>query len=209
MSNQEVILEVKGASKLFGEKMIFNQIDFLAKRGEIHGIVGPSGSGKTTFLRCLCGLETFDSGTMSVNGNQSETAQRIGLVFQDFQLFPHLTVIENLMLVPVKKKQMTREQAAVKAQEWLEMLGIEGQTSQYPASLSGGQKQRVAIARALMLSPEVLCYDEPTSALDVESRNQVGQIMQLIQQQGMTQIIVTHDVAFTNEYCHQIFDFNK
>lgn len=209
MSNQEVILEVKGASKLFGEKMIFNQIDFLAKRGEIHGIVGPSGSGKTTFLRCLCGLETFDSGTMSVNGNQSETAQRIGLVFQDFQLFPHLTVIENLMLVPVKKKQMTREQAAVKAQEWLEMLGIEGQSSQYPTSLSGGQKQRVAIARALMLSPKVLCYDEPTSALDVESRNQVGQIMQLIQQQGMTQIIVTHDVAFTNEYCHQIFDFNK
>lgn len=209
MSNQEVILEVKGASKLFGEKMIFNQIDFRAKRGEIHGIVGPSGSGKTTFLRCLCGLETFDSGTMSVNGTQSETAQRIGLVFQDFQLFPHLRVIENLMLVPVKKKQMTREQAAVKAQEWLEMLGIEGQTSQYPASLSGGQKQRVAIARALMLSPEVLCYDEPTSALDVESRNQVGQIMQLIQQQGMTQIIVTHDVAFTNEYCHQIFDFNK
>ncbi|MDT2823205.1 amino acid ABC transporter ATP-binding protein [Vagococcus lutrae] len=203
------MLEVKGASKLFGEKMIFNQIDFLAKRGEIHGIVGPSGSGKTTFLRCLCGLETFDSGTMSVNGNQSETAQRIGLVFQDFQLFPHLTVIENLMLVPVKKKQMTREQAAVKAQEWLEMLGIEGQSSQYPTSLSGGQKQRVAIARALMLSPKVLCYDEPTSALDVESRNQVGQIMQLIQQQGMTQIIVTHDVAFTNEYCHQIFDFNK
>ena len=163
--------------------------------------MGPSGGGKTTLLRMLAGLETIDSGQIFYNGeplalNELEKRSLLGFVFQDFQLFPHLSVLENLTLSPVKAMGMTKEAAEVKARGLLDQLGLSGHVDAYPYSLSGGQKQRVALARAMMIDPEIIGYDEPTSALDPELRLEVEKLILQNRELGMTQIVVTHDLQF-------------
>ena len=178
--------------------------------GSILAIVGPSGGGKTTLLRTLAGLETADSGTFLLNGkafdptNTKDQEQVVGVVFQDFQLFPHLSVRDNITLAP---KMVLKESAEVyneKANHLAEQLGIESLLDQYPFQLSGGQKQRLAIARAMAMDPEVLAYDEPTSALDPELRQQVEQLILNLKKEGITQIVVTHDLVFAENIADNI-----
>lgn len=195
-------LEVKELRKSYGDYLVLDQISFTVRSGEIVCLRGKSGEGKTTLLRCLNRLERPDSGQILINGADimvekkgQSVAEQIGMVFQNFNLFPHLSVRENLMLAPRLLKQ---EENAMKcrADELLMRLGIEDKAEQYPFQLSGGQKQRVAIARACMLSPEVLCFDEPTSALDRESMEGIRRIMLDLSGQGMIILLVTHDEAF-------------
>ena len=197
------------------EHYTLDDLSFHVKQGEWLSIIGHNGSGKSTTVRLIDGLLAAESGQIFVEGellteeNVWNIRHKIGMVFQNPDNQFVGATVEDDVAFGLENKGIPLEEMQARVKEALELVGMSAFADREPARLSGGQKQRVAIARALMLSPEVLCYDEPTSALDVESRNQVGQIMQLIQQQGMTQIIVTHDVAFANEYCHQIFDFNK
>ena len=172
-------------------------------------IVGPSGGGKTTLLRMLAGLETIDSGEIFYNGeslplDELEKRHLLGFVFQDFQLFPHLTVLENLVLSPIKTMNMEKNDAEKKAIELLEKLGLEKQINNYPMSLSGGQKQRVALARAMMINPKIIGYDEPTSALDPELRLEVEKLILKNRELGITQIVVTHDLQFAENIADSI-----
>lgn len=167
------MLELRNLSKRFEDKQIFSNYDLVIPEGKIVAIVGQSGGGKTTLLRMLAGLETIDSGTLMYNGQElplEELGKRhlLGFVFQDFQLFPHLSVLENLVLSPMKTQNMLRSEAEDKALKLLDTLGLANHANAYPFSLSGGQKQRVALARAMMIDPEIIGYDEPTSALDPE-----------------------------------------
>ena len=176
-------------------------INLLVPEKQIVAIVGPSGGGKTTLLRMLAGLETIDSGQIVYNGENLpldalEKRNLLGFVFQDFQLFPHLSVMENLILSPIKTMNVTKEEASKKAMSLLERLGLEQHADAYPFSLSGGQKQRVALARAMMIDPEIIGYDEPTSALDPELRLEVEKLILQNRELGMTQIVVTHDIPF-------------
>ena len=169
------MLELKNISKRFGEKQIISDLNLKVPEKQILAIVGPSGGGKTTLLRMLAGLETIDSGDIIYNGeelplDELEKRNLLGFVFQDFQLFPHLTVLENLTLSPIKTKNVAKEDAEKKAISLLNRLGLAEHVNAYPYSLSGGQKQRVALARAMMIDPEIIGYDEPTSALDPESQ---------------------------------------
>ncbi len=195
------MLELKQISKRFGDKQILSDFNLLVPEKQIVAIVGPSGGGKTTLLRMLAGLETIDSGQVSYNGENLpldalEKRNLLGFVFQDFQLFPHLSVLENLILSPIKTMNVTREEASKKAMNLLERLGLENHADAYPFSLSGGQKQRVALARAMMIDPEIIGYDEPTSALDPELRLEVEKLILQNRELGMTQIVVTHDIPF-------------
>ena len=195
------MLELKQISKRFGDKQILSDFNLLVPEKQIVAIVGPSGGGKTTLLRMLAGLETIDSGQIIYNGENLpldalEKRYLLGFVFQDFQLFPHLSVMENLILSPVKTMNVTKEEASKKAMSLLERLGLEQHADAYPFSLSGGQKQRVALARAMMIDPEIIGYDEPTSALDPELRLEVEKLILQNRELGMTQIVVTHDIPF-------------
>lgn len=195
------MLELKQISKRFGDKQILSDFNLLVPEKQIVAIVGPSGGGKTTLLRMLAGLETIDSGQIIYNGENLsldalEKRNLLGFVFQDFQLFPHLSVMENLILSPVKTMNVTKEEASKKAMSLLERLGLEQHADAYPFSLSGGQKQRVALARAMMIDPEIIGYDEPTSALDSELRLEVEKLILQNRELGMTQIVVTHDIPF-------------
>ena len=195
------MLELKQISKRFGDKQILSDFNLLVPEKQIVAIVGPSGGGKTTLLRMLAGLETIDSGQIIYNGENLpldalEKRNLLGFVFQDFQLFPHLSVMENLILSPVKTMNVTKEEASKKAMSLLERLGLEQHADAYPFSLSGGQKQRVALARAMMIDPEIIGYDEPTSALDPELRLEVEKLILQNRELGMTQIVVTHDIPF-------------
>lgn len=195
------MLELKQISKRFGDKQILSDFNLLVPEKQIVAIVGPSGGGKTTLLRMLAGLETIDSGQIIYNGENLplvalEKRNLLGFVFQDFQLFPHLSVMENLILSPVKTMNVTKEEASKKAMSLLERLGLEQHADAYPFSLSGGQKQRVALARAMMINPEIIGYDEPTSALDSELRLEVEKLILQNRELGMTQIVVTHDIPF-------------
>ncbi len=203
------MLELKNLSKRFGDKQIFSDYNLLIPEGQIVAIVGQSGGGKTTLLRMLAGLETIDSGQIIYNGeelslDELEKRNLLGFVFQDFQLFPHLSVLENLILSPLKTMGMTPEQAKTKAQKLLEKLGLENHASAYPFSLSGGQKQRVALARAMMIDPKIIGYDEPTSALDPELRKEVENLILKNRTSGITQIVVTHDMQFAENIADQI-----
>ena len=176
---------------------------------EILAIVGPSGGGKTTLLRMLAGLETIDSGEIYYNGNlvpldELEKRPLLGFVFQDFQLFPHLSVLDNLTLSPVKMMGMSKDDAEEKARNLLVRLGLDEHADVYPYSLSGGQKQRVALARAMMIDPEIIGYDEPTSALDPALRLEVEKLILQNRELGMTQIIVTHDLPFAENIADQL-----
>lgn len=195
------MLELKQISKRFGDKQILSDFNLLVPEKQIVAIVGPSGGGKTTLLRMLAGLETIDSGQIIYNGENLpldalEKRSLLGFVFQDFQLFPHLSVMENLILSPIKTMNVTKEEATKKAMSLLERLGLENHADAYSFSLSGGQKQRVALARAMMIDPEIIGYDEPTSALDPELRLEVEKLILQNRELGMTQIVVTHDIPF-------------
>lgn len=199
------MLEVKNLKKSFGNRLILNNVSFTVKDGEILTIVGPSGAGKTTLLRCITGLESADSGQFLIDGKQFdpeslEPEQTVmGVVFQDFNLFPHLSVLENITLAPTMVLKQSNEEAIANAQKLLQQLGLKNKGNLYPFQLSGGQKQRVAIARALAMKPKILCYDEPTSALDPNLRDEVAQLLLGLKKQGMTQLVVTHDMDFAQQ----------
>lgn len=204
------MLELKAINKSFGDKKVIDQLDLVIPNGSILAIVGPSGGGKTTLLRTLAGLETADSGTFLLNGepfdpaNTKNQEQVVGVVFQDFQLFPHLSVRDNITLAPKMVLKETADVYNQKAEHLAQQLGIESLLDQYPFQLSGGQKQRLAIARAMAMDPEVLAYDEPTSALDPELRQQVEQLILNLKEQGITQIVVTHDLVFAENIADNI-----
>lgn len=216
-----MVLLVENLSKSFGNNEVFHDISFSVNIGEIVCIRGKSGEGKTTLLRCLTSLETADKGSIKINNmylckednNNIKYAQKnelqairqeIGLVFQNFNLFPHMNVMENLMEAPLFLKNDTRENIKSRAEELLKSLELEGKEDSYPFQLSGGQQQRVAIARACMLNPSVLCFDEPTSALDDQTRGQISKIIKYLSSEGIAIIIVTHDNAFADEIAHRI-----
>ena len=203
------MLELRNINKSFAGKQILTNFSLSIPEKQILAIVGPSGGGKTTLLRMLAGLETIDSGEIYYNGeslaiDELEKRNLLGFVFQDFQLFPHLSVLENLTLSPIKTMNMDKEAAEKKARVLLEQLGLAGHADAYPFSLSGGQKQRVALARAMMIDPEIIGYDEPTSALDPELRLEVEKLILQNKERGMTQIVVTHDLQFAENIADQI-----
>ena len=203
------MLELRNINKAFGGKQILTNFSLSIPEKQILAIVGPSGGGKTTLLRMLAGLETIDSGEIYYNGeslaiDELEKRNLLGFVFQDFQLFPHLSVLENLTLSPIKTMSMEKEVAEKKASGLLEQLGLAGHADAFPFSLSGGQKQRVALARAMMINPEIIGYDEPTSALDPELRLEVEKLILQNKERGMTQIVVTHDLQFAENIADQI-----
>ena len=207
------MLELKNISKQFGQKKIFDHFNLTVEDGKILSLVGPSGGGKTTLLRMLAGLEKIDSGEIIHNGevvpiDHLETLNLLGFVFQDFQLFPHLSVLDNLILSPVKTMGMTKETAKEKAVTLLQRLGLGEYADAYPYSLSGGQKQRVALARAMMIDPQIIGYDEPTSALDPELRQEVEKLILQNHEAGMTQIVVTHDLQFAESISDYILKIN-
>lgn len=206
------MLEIKGLSKAFGKKQVINQLDLEIPTGSILTVVGPSGGGKTTFLRILAGLEKADAGAFVLDGKSftpeqlKEEEQIVGVVFQDFQLFPHLTVFENITLAP---KLVLKEDKAVytrKVEKLAETLGITELLASYPFQLSGGQKQRVALARAMAMEPKILAYDEPTSALDPALRQQVEDMILSLKKEGVTQIVVTHDLAFAKNIADNLLE---
>ena len=203
------MLELQNINKAFGGKQILTNFSLSIPEKQILAIVGPSGGGKTTLLRMLPGLETIDSGEIYYNGeslaiDELEKRNLLGFVFQDFQLFPHLSVLDNLTLSPIKTMGMDKEVAEKKARGLLEQLGLAGHADVFPFSLSGGQKQRVALARAMMINPEIIGYDEPTSALDPELRLEVEKLILQNKERGMTQIVVTHDLQFAENIADQI-----
>ncbi|MDR0921592.1 MAG: amino acid ABC transporter ATP-binding protein [Lactobacillales bacterium] len=196
------MLELKKINKKFGDRVIFKDLDLNINDGEILTIVGQSGGGKTTLLRMLAGLESIDSGEVILDGKiinpeiMDTEDQVMGIVFQDFQLFPHLSVLDNITLAPISALKLDKSVAKKEALELLEKLDLTGKEALYPYQLSGGQKQRVALARALAMKPKVLGYDEPTSALDPELRKQVEELILGLKTTGVTQIVVTHDMEF-------------
>ena len=207
------MLELKNISKQFGQKKIFDHFNLTIEDSKILSLVGPSGGGKTTLLRMLAGLEKIDSGEIIYNGevvpiDHLETLNLLGFVFQDFQLFPHLSVLDNLTLSPVKTMGMTKEAAKEKAVTLLQRLGLGEHANAYPYSLSGGQKQRVALARAMMIDPQIIGYDEPTSALDPELRQEVEKLILQNREAGMTQIVVTHDLQFAESISDHVLKIN-
>ncbi|AVK60761.1 polar amino acid ABC transporter ATP-binding protein [Lactobacillus sp. CBA3605] len=204
------MLELKQITKSFGNRTIIKQLDLTVKDGEILSIVGPSGAGKTTLLRCITGLEQVDSGQFLVDGqafdpytNRSNESV-IGVVFQNFELFPHLTVLQNIALAPTMVLKENAAAANQQAQKLLDRLDLGDHADQYPYQLSGGQQQRVAIARALAMKPNILCYDEPTSALDPNLRQEVEKLILGLKADGMTQIVVTHDLTFAQNIADDV-----
>ena len=203
------MLELKNISKKFKDRQILENFNLTVEENKVLAIVGPSGGGKTTLLRMLAGLEKIDSGEIIYNGeslpiDELEKRNLLGFVFQDFQLFPHLTVLENLVLSPIKTMNMSKNDAEEKALTLLDKLGLDKQVNSYPISLSGGQKQRVALARAMMIDPKIIGYDEPTSALDPELRLEVEKLILKNRELGITQIVVTHDLQFAENIADSI-----
>ncbi len=201
------MITVKGLHKHFGDLTVLNGIDQHIKPGEKVVIIGPSGSGKSTFLRCLNLLERPTSGQIFFEGTEitapktdiDAIRRRMGMVFQQFNLFPHLNVMENITLTPVKNKMLTKEQAKVRAMELLTRVGLPEKAEAYPKQLSGGQQQRIAIVRALAMNPDVMLFDEPTSALDPEMVGEVLEVMKALAVEGMTMAVVTHEMGFARE----------
>ncbi len=201
------MIRVENLHKRFGEIEVLTGIDEHIKKGEVVVIIGPSGSGKSTFLRCLNLLEVPEEGKVFLDDQQinapgvdvNKVRQKMGMVFQHFNLFPHLTVRENITLAPVKLGKMSREEADAKAMELLQTVGLTDKADAYPAQLSGGQKQRIAIVRSLAMEPEVMLFDEPTSALDPEMVGEVLDVMRDLARSGMTMVVVTHEMGFARE----------
>ena len=206
------MLEIKNLAKSYDTRTIFKNMNLTVNDGEVLSIVGPSGIGKTTFLRIVAGLLPANDGEMILNGEALDltgdrTGAQVGVIFQDFNLFPQYTVKENVMLAPQLAHHETKAEAAENADRLLQDLGLTAQADQYPFQLSGGQKQRVAIARALAMKPGILAYDEPTSGLDAESTERVIAVIKQLQAQGVTQLVVTHDLPFAEAVADKTFDF--
>ncbi|MBI0580780.1 amino acid ABC transporter ATP-binding protein [Neobacillus cucumis] len=206
------MISCKNVVKSFGDLEVLKGVDLDVSQGEVVVIIGPSGSGKSTFLRCMNHLETINSGSITVNGKMVENKesslnklrQEIGMVFQQFNLFPHRTVMENIIEAPVLLKKMSKAEAKKKGIELLKKVGLEAKADEYPNRLSGGQKQRVAIARALAMEPTVMLFDEPTSALDPELVGEVLAVMKQLAKDGMTMVVVTHEMGFAKEVADRV-----
>ncbi|MCR4600722.1 MAG: amino acid ABC transporter ATP-binding protein [Clostridia bacterium] len=209
------MIEIRNLVKNFGHLEVLKGINETIHDGEVVCVIGPSGSGKSTFLRCLNMLDEPTSGEIFLDGrlieekNINEIRTHMGMVFQSFNLFPHKTVLENLMMAPVMVKKVPAEEAEKKAKTLLERVGLGDKADYYPAELSGGQQQRVAIARALCMDPEVMLFDEPTSALDPEMVGEVLDVMRELAENGMTMVIVTHEMGFAREVAHRVLFFDS
>ena len=220
----EVIFKAQGICKSFGENKVLKGIDLSVKKGDVVAIIGASGSGKSTFLRCVNKLEDIESGTIELNGEVMvhtpegrkpiyapekelrRMRQKLSMVFQSFNLFPHMTVLQNLIEAPVHVKGMDKQKATERALALLEKVDLSDKAKAYPFELSGGQQQRVAIARSLAMDPEIMCFDEPTSALDPQLTSEVLKVMQQLANDGMTMLVVTHEMGFArNVATHVIF----
>ena len=213
---EDTIIKVDNLCKHYGDNEVLRGITTQVNRGEVVAIIGPSGCGKSTFLRSLNLLEQPTSGSVFFDGQDITTSnvdinrvrQRIGMVFQQFNLFPHLTIRHNIMLAPVTLGKMSREEASERAGELLHRIGLADKAEAYPGSLSGGQKQRVAIARALAMNPEVMLFDEPTSALDPEMVGEVLLLMKEVAAEGMTMVVVTHEMGFACDVANRVLFFS-
>lgn len=210
--NDNIKVHVSNLKKSFGQLEVLKSISSDITEGEVVVLLGPSGSGKSTFLRCLNRLEEITDGEVVIDGinvtdksvDINKVRENIGMVFQHFNLFPHMTVLENIMLAPVELKKMTKEEAKVKGLELLKRVGLEEKANIYPPQLSGGQKQRVAIARSLAMNPNIMLFDEPTSALDPEMVGEVLSVMKELAASGMTMVVVTHEIGFAREVADRI-----
>ena len=214
---RECIIKVENMTKSFGKDVVLKNINTEICKGDIVAIIGPSGCGKSTFIRTLNLLEQPTEGAIYVDGvnimdkkvDINKIRQKVGMVFQHFNLFPNLTILENITLAPVKTGQMTVEEAEKKAMELLERVGLSDKAKAYPDTLSGGQKQRIAIVRALAMNPEILLFDEPTSALDPEMVGEVLSLMQDLAKDGMTMVVVTHEMGFAREVANRVMFFDE
>jgi polar amino acid transport system ATP-binding protein len=215
---QPTILEVKGLKKSFGKNEVLKGIDLEIKKGEVLAIIGPSGCGKSTFIRCLNFLEQPDEGSIILNGTdlmslkkkeRLERLKTVGMVFQQFNLFPHKTVLENIMMAPVLVQKMKKNEAEEKAMKYLKMVHLEEKKNSYPSNLSGGQQQRVSIARTLCMEPEMILFDEPTSALDPEMVGEVLEVMKELADKGQTMVVVTHEMGFAKEVADRVIFINE
>lgn len=212
MEQNNIKVHVENLKKSFGKLEVLKDISMDIHEGEVVVLLGPSGSGKSTFLRCLNQLEVATDGTIIVDGYDvtdkhidiNKVRENIGMVFQHFNLFPHMTVLENIMLAPVELKKMTKEEAREKGMQLLTRVGMQEKADVYPPQLSGGQKQRVAIARALAMNPDIMLFDEPTSALDPEMVGEVLAVMKELAIGGMTMVVVTHEIGFAREVANRI-----
>lgn len=203
------MLKVENLNKSFGEKRVLRNLNLEFERGNITMITGESGVGKTTLIRILCGLETYDSGKIIFLDEDNRGENSIGLVFQNLNLFPHFTVMKNIIYPLIKVKKMEKRKAILRAKELIDMLGLSGLEDHYEYQLSGGQRQRVAIARALAMEPNYLCFDELTSALDYKLRDNVGKILQKVASKGRGVIVITHDREFAKKYGDKIYELKN
>lgn len=216
-AEKKTILDVCNVCKAYGQSVVLNNISTCVKEGDIIAIIGPSGCGKSTFLRMLNGLETPTSGSVLFEGTDitdkktdiNRVRRKIGMVFQQFNLFGHMTVRQNITLAPVKLKIMTEKQADERAGQLLAEVGLPDKADIYPAMLSGGQRQRIAIARALAMNPDVMLFDEPTSALDPEMVGEVLELVRRLAQTGMTMVLVTHEMGFAREVANRVMFFDE
>ena len=212
VNKENVKIHVSHLKKSFGTLEVLKDISTDIHEGEVVGIIGPSGSGKSTFLRCMNKLEEITDGEVIVDGKNltdkhvdiNKVRENVGMVFQHFNLFPHMNVTQNLMLAPVERKKATKEEAKERAIHMLKKVGMDDKAEAYPEQLSGGQKQRVAIARALCMTPDIMLFDEPTSALDPEMVGEVLQVMKQLAADGMTMVIVTHEMGFAREVADRV-----
>ena len=212
MNTNDILIKTENLQKAFGNLSVLTGIDMEIKKGEVVVVIGPSGSGKSTFLRCLNRLEEPTGGTILFEGaditdpkcNINIHRQKMGMVFQQFNLFPHLTVLRNLTIAPTKLLGVSKEDAEKRGMELLERVGLADKANAYPNQLSGGQKQRVAIVRALAMNPEVMLFDEPTSALDPEMVGEVLDVMKNLAKEGMTMVVVTHEMGFAREVADRV-----
>lgn len=212
MENREIKISVKGLKKCFGELEVLKGMDVEVREGEVVCLIGPSGSGKSTFLRCLNRLEEANGGEIIIDGqritdkkiNINKIRENIGMVFQHFNLFANLTILDNITLAPVELKILDKVEAKERALELLRRVGLEDKANVYPSQLSGGQKQRCAIARSLAMSPDIMLFDEPTSALDPEMVGEVLDVMKELAKEGMTMVVVTHEMGFAREVADRI-----
>jgi ABC-type polar amino acid transport system ATPase subunit len=206
------IIEIRKVSKSFGRLRVLHSVDLNVVAGEVLVVCGPSGSGKSTLLRCINGLEHIDEGEIVIEGERVDRSPsklrrlspKVGMVFQSFNLFPHLTILQNLVLAPTRVSKVSRDESLARARRLLGMVGIAEKAEAYPDMLSGGQQQRVAIARALCMEPNVMLFDEPTSALDPEMINEVLDVMKTLASNGMTMIVVTHEMGFAREVADRV-----
>ena len=215
-NSAEVILEIQDLCKSFGDHEVLKGISTTIRKGDVLALIGPSGCGKSTFLRSLNLLEIPTSGHVLFEGTDmtdksvdiNHVREKIGMVFQQFNLFPNMTIKENIMLAPVKLKKMTREEAEKKAMELLKRIGLSDKADAYPSQLSGGQKQRIAIVRSLAMNPDIILFDEPTSALDPEMVGEVLSVMKELAEDGMTMVVVTHEMGFAREVANRVMFIN-